>query len=118
MVRAAMWHRVELFALEKEQQLEELDVADGWDQDRWADALDDFFDTYDHVVIEDRARSPRLLRIEEESRQWRVTQTVMDPDENNDFVLQAIVDLEETDDAGELVLHMEYAGDLAKAPWR
>ncbi len=118
MVRAAMWHRVELFALEKEQQLEELDGADGWDQDRWADALDDFFDTYDHVVIEDRARSPRLLRIEEESRQWRVTQTVMDPDENNDFVLQAIVDLEETDDAGELVVHMEYAGDLATAPWR
>ena len=118
MIRGAMWNRVELFALEKEKQLEELDGASGWDQDRWADALDDFFDAYDHVVIDARARDPKLLRIHEESRRWIVTQTLMDPDENDDFVMQAIVDLDATDEAGELVLAMEHVGDLTDAPWR
>lgn len=118
MVRAAMWQRVEHVAMEREEQLAALDEHAGWDQARWADALDDYYDTYDHVVIEDRARSPRLLRITEESRRWIVTQTLMDPEENNDWVLQAVIDLDAVDDAGELVLAMEYAGDLAGAPWR
>lgn len=118
MVRAAMWNRIELFAMEKERELEELDDASGWDQARWAQALDDFFDAYDHVVIEPRARDPKLLRIHEESRRWIVTQTVMDPDENDDFVMQAIVDLDATDEAGELVMAMEHVGDLTAAPWR
>ena len=118
MIRQAMWQRVEDFAFEREEILAQRDGDAGFGLDEWADALDDFFDAYDHVVIEDRARSPKLLRIIKEPAQWIVTQTVMDPDENNDFVLQAIVDLEQTDETGELVLRMEYVGDIAQAPWR
>lgn len=118
MVRAAMWQRVEDIAMEREENLARLDWEAGWDQERWAEALDDYYDTYDHVVIEDKARSPRLLRITEESRRWIVTQTVMDPEENNDWVIQGVVDLDAVDEAGELVFTMEYAGDLAHAPWR
>ncbi|MDO5646026.1 MAG: DUF3516 domain-containing protein [Dermabacter sp.] len=118
MVRAAMWRRVEDFAFEREERLGALDGADGFTTERWADAMDEFYDAYDHVVTEDRARLPRYLRIEQESTRWLVSQIVMDPEENNDFVIQAVVDLKATDEAGELVLAVEYVGDVAKAPWR
>ncbi|MCT1557316.1 DUF3516 domain-containing protein [Helcobacillus massiliensis] len=117
MIRQAMWRRVEDFAFEREEDLGQLG-DDDWDADRWGEAMDEFYDLYDHVVIEPQARDPRLLRITKESKQWLITQTVMDPDENNDFVLQAVLDVDASDEAGELALSMEYAGDIAKAPWR
>lgn len=118
MVRAAMWRRVEDFAFEREEQLGELDGASGWDADRWGEAMDDFYDAHDHVVIEDRARAHQYLRIEQESKRWLVTQTIVDPEGDHDFVMQAIVDLEQTDEEGELALTLEYVGDIVKAPWR
>lgn len=118
MVRAAMWRRVEHFAFEREERLGELDGAAGWDTDRWADAMDDYYDAHDHVVVDDDARRPSNLRIEQESKRWLVTQTLVDPEGDRDFVMQAIVDLEETDDTGELSLTIEYVGDIVKGPWR
>ncbi len=118
MVRAAMWRRVEDFAFEREEQLGELDGESGWTADRWGEAMDDFYDAHDHVVIEDFARKSEYLRIERESRRWLVTQTIVDPEGDNDFVMQATVDLEQTDEEGELALTLEYVGDLVKAPWR
>ncbi len=118
MVRAAMWRRVEDFAFEREEQLGELDGESGWNADRWGEAMDDFYDAHDHVVIEDYARKSQYLRLEQESKRWLVTQTIVDPEGDNDFVMQATVDLEQTDEDGELALTLEYVGDLVKAPWR
>ena len=117
MVRAAMWRRVEDFAFEREEQLGDLDGESGWNADRWGEAMDDFYDAHDHVVIEDRARARQYLRLEQESKRWLVTQTIVDPEGDHDFVMQAIVDLERTDEEGELALTLEYVGDIVKAPW-
>ncbi|MFC7374775.1 MULTISPECIES: DEAD/DEAH box helicase [unclassified Brachybacterium] len=113
MVRAAMWQRVEHFAFEREQRLGELDGASGWDRPRWAEAMDEYYDTYDHVGIDGPARSPQLLQITEESKVWRIRQVLDDPDHNHDWGIEAELDLEATDEAGEPVLEITHVGDIA-----
>ena len=112
MVRSAMWQRVEHFAFEREARLAELDGASGWDRKAWAEAMDDYYDTYDHVGIDGPARSPQLLQITEESKVWRIRQVVDDPDHNRDWGIEAELDLEATDEAGEPVLAITHVGEL------
>ncbi len=113
MIRAAMWQRVEHFAFEREQRLGELDGEEGWDRPRWAEAMDAYYDTYDHVGIDGAARSPQLLQITEESKLWRIRQVLDDPDRNHDWAIEAELDLEATDEAGEPVLAITHVGDIA-----
>ncbi|MEE1649788.1 DUF3516 domain-containing protein [Brachybacterium sp. J144] len=113
MVRAAMWQRVEHFAFEREQRLAELDGASGWDRAAWAEAMDAYYDTYDHVGIDAPARSPKLLQITEESRRWEIRQVLDDPDGNHDWAIEAELDLEATDEAGEPVLAITHVGDMS-----
>lgn len=112
MVRSAMWQRVEHFAFEREARLAELDGASGWDRKAWAEAMDDYYDTYDHVGIDGAARSPQLLQITEESKVWRIRQVLDDPDHNRDWGIEAELDLEATDEAGEPVLAITHVGEL------
>ncbi|MCT1431606.1 DUF3516 domain-containing protein [Brachybacterium muris] len=112
MVRSAMWQRVEHFAFEREARLAELDGASGWDRKAWAEAMDDYYDTYDHVGIDGPARSPQLLQITEESKVWRIRQVLDDPDHNRDWGIEAELDLEATDEAGEPVLAITHVGEL------
>src|SRR3954468_21179778 len=72
LVRNAMFRRVELAALEKYYELGELDAEDGWDADRWADALDAYFEEHDEIQTGPDARGPKLLQIEQEPEVWRV----------------------------------------------
>ncbi|HIY24156.1 MAG TPA: DUF3516 domain-containing protein [Candidatus Brachybacterium merdigallinarum] len=113
MVRAAMWQRVEHFAFEREQRLAELDAGSGWDRRAWADAMDAYFDAYDDVGIDGPARSPQLLQITEESKIWRIRQVLDDPDRNHDWAIEAELDLEATDEAGEPVLTITHVGDIS-----
>lgn len=112
MVRAAMWQRVEHFAFEREERLAELDGASGWDRARWAEAMDAYYDTYDHVGIDGSARSPRHLQITEESKLWRIRQVLEDPEGNHDWAIEAELDLEATDEAGEPVLAITRVGEI------
>lgn len=114
MVRAAMWRRVEHFAFEREARLAELDGASGWDRARWATAMDAYYDTYDNVGIDGLARSPQLLQITEESKVWRIRQALDDPEGNHDWGIEAELDLEATDEAGEPVLAITHVGPLGE----
>ncbi|MGP9693230.1 DEAD/DEAH box helicase [Brachybacterium sp. AOP25-B2-12] len=114
MVRAAMWQRVEHFAFEREARLAELDGASGWDRARWATAMDAYYDTYDNVGIDGLARSPQLLQITEESKVWRIRQALDDPEGNHDWGIEAELDLEATDEAGEPVLAITHVGPLGE----
>src|SRR5699024_4339581 len=111
--RAARWQRVEQVAFEREQRLAELDGASGWDRSRWAQAMDEYYDAYDDVGIDGPARSPQLLQITEESRIWRIRQVLADPVGNHDWAIEAELDLEATDEAGEPVLAITHVGDIA-----
>ncbi|HEX7351800.1 DEAD/DEAH box helicase [Brachybacterium sp.] len=113
MVRAAMWQRIEHFAFEREARLAELDGSSGWDRSRWAAAMDDYYDTYDHVGIDGPARSPQLLQITEESKVWRIRQAFADPEGHHDWAIEAELDLEATDEAGEPVLSITHVGEAS-----
>jgi hypothetical protein len=48
-----------------------------------------------------------MLIVEEEGRTWRVHQILGDPAGDHDWRIRAVVDLDATDAAGELVWKME-----------
>ncbi|MET0525584.1 MAG: DUF3516 domain-containing protein [Nocardioides sp.] len=126
MVRNAMWRRVDLVARDDLDGLMALEraAADRTDPPRevamtrstWDAAIEDYYAAHDEVLTDADARGPDLLRIEaaegtpvgaEEdvtARLWRVTQTIADPEGHRDWVIEAVADLDASDEAGELVL--------------
>jgi superfamily II RNA helicase len=118
LVRNAMFRRVELAALERYDDLAELDSADGWDADRWADALDAYFAEHDEIRTGPDARGPKLLQIEQEAsgaagrsqggetQLWRVRQVFDDPAGHRDWGIGAEVDLRASDEAGRAIIHV------------
>ncbi|WP_148616485.1 DEAD/DEAH box helicase [Nocardioides rubriscoriae] len=129
MVRNAMWRRVDLVARDDLDGLMRLerDAADRVDPPRavvmgrsaWDEAIGAYYAQHDTVLTDGDARGPELLRIEPETgtpvgvdadeddgttRLWRVVQTVPDPAGDRDWVIEALADLDASDDTGELVL--------------
>ena len=73
----------------------------------------DYFAEHDEIGTDADARGPAMLAIEREvtessdgepGRFWRVRQTLADPADDHDWVIEAQVDLDATDAVGELVL--------------
>lgn len=114
LVRNALFRRVELAALEKYHQLGELDAEAGWDADRWADAMDAYWDEYDDLGTGPDARGPKLLLIEEQPEHglWRVRQTFADPNGDHGWGLSAEVDLAASDEEGRAVIRLTDVGEL------
>lgn len=102
LVRNAMFRLVELCAIEKEDELEELapDVD-------WGAALDAYYADHEEIFTDADARGPALLRIEEESGLWKVRQTIKDPAGDGDWGIDAQVDLAASDEEGRAVLHVQ-----------
>ena len=106
MVRNAMFRRVQLAAADDPDALAELDSPhDGasFTADDWDDALGDYWDEHDDMGTTSASRSPALLSITELPDRWEVRQTIDDPEGNHDWYISAVVDLEASDEAGELV---------------
>ncbi|WP_111467189.1 DEAD/DEAH box helicase [Microbacterium suaedae] len=102
LVRNAMFRRVQLAALERDDELAALDP----DVD-WPAALDRYFDAHDDMLTGSAARAPQLCRIDEsDSHVWRVEQTIDDPAGDHDWRIRAEVDLDASAEEGEAVLHV------------
>ncbi|MCD0480958.1 RNA helicase [Streptacidiphilus sp. ASG 303] len=106
LVRNEMFRRVELAALERYHELGELDGEHGWDADRWADAMDAYWDEHDDLGTGPDARGPKLLLIEEERGLWRLRQVFDDPAGDHDWGISAEVDLAASDEAGHAVVRV------------
>ena len=125
MIRKAMWRRVELAARDDlsglyavEQASADLTDPPGevvMDRSAWDEALGAYWEEHSEILLDANARGPRHLAIEtdpdvttdrddEPGRWWHVRQTLADPDEHHDWVIEAQVDLDATDAVGELVL--------------
>ncbi|HEU0041454.1 MAG TPA: DUF3516 domain-containing protein, partial [Jiangellaceae bacterium] len=111
-VRNALFRRVELVARRNWWELGELDGADGWDADAWADALRPYFDEHADVGIDADARSADLLVITEHSDRWNVRQILDDPVGDHDWGFSAEVDLRASDAEGHAVIRITDAGQL------
>jgi hypothetical protein len=114
LVRNALFRRVELAALERYDQLGELDAESGWDADAWADAMDAYWDQYDDLGTGPDARGPKLLQIEEQPQHglWRVRQTFADPAGDHGWGVSAEVDLAASDEEGRAVIRLTDVGEL------
>ena len=106
MVRNAMFRRVELAALRRWAELGELDEAAGWDAERWAAAMEPYFEDHADLGTGPDARGPHLLLIEPEPRRWQVRQILDDPARDHDWGISAEVDLAASDAEGAAVVRV------------
>ncbi len=105
LVRNAMFRRVELASADDLDGLVALEPGGPMTRTRWDEALDRYWDEHDDLPTDADARGPSLLVITEEGRTWHVRQIVDDPDGDHDWSITARIDLDECEDAGELVVH-------------
>ncbi len=106
LVRNALWRRVRLIASDNARELGELDAEWGWREQRWKQALDDFYDAHEDVIVDDTARRWDYLAIdvadELRGHVWHVRQTLCDTEDDHDFFIAADVDLDATQETGEV----------------
>ncbi|WP_405718875.1 DUF3516 domain-containing protein [Streptomyces sp. NBC_01537] len=117
LVRNAMFRRVELAALDRFQELAEMEESGSgsrWDADAWAEAMDAYWDEYDDLGTGPDARGPKLLQIEEQpaNRLWRVRQVFADPNDDHGWGISAEVDLDASDEEGRAVVRVTDVGEL------
>ncbi|WP_345544546.1 DEAD/DEAH box helicase [Microbacterium jejuense] len=105
LVRNELFRRVQLAALQRDDELVELDP----DVD-WPAALDAYFDDHDEILTGGAARSPRLVTVDESDAAatglWRVEQTIDDPAGDHDWRIRGVIDLEASEEAGTAVLRV------------
>jgi superfamily II RNA helicase len=112
LVRNALFRRVTLAALEKYDELGELDAADGWNAAAWEDALEEYFEEHDEIGTGPDARGPAMLIIDEGTTAWTVRQIFADPAGDHDWGISATVDLAASDADGTAVIHITDVGQL------
>ncbi|MES2172065.1 MAG: DUF3516 domain-containing protein [Actinomycetota bacterium] len=110
LVRNELFRRVQLADLGDYEQLGELDAAAGFDADRWADAMDAYFDMHGSLGTGGDARSSAMLDIRESSAEWTVRQVFDDPAGDHDWGISATVDLAESDAEGVAVVRVTAVG--------
>ncbi|WP_227981012.1 DEAD/DEAH box helicase [Nocardia spumae] len=98
MVRNSMFRRIELAARRRWDDLDDLGDGPDWEHD-----LAPYFDEYDVIGTGPQARGPALFGVEIESGYWRVRQVLDDPAGDHGWSIDAVVDLAESDAAGEVV---------------
>ena len=105
LVRNELFRRVRLAALQKDDELAELDP--GVD---WSSALDAYFDEHDEMLTGGPARSPRLVSIDETdaaaSGVWRIEQTIDDPAGDHDWRIRGEVDLAASEEEGAAIVRI------------
>ncbi len=102
LVRNELFRRVQLAALQRDDDLAALDpdVA-------WSEALDAYFEDHDAILTGGPARSPALCVIDESDAAtgiWHVEQTIDDPEGDHDWRIRADVDLEASAEEGSAVV--------------
>jgi superfamily II RNA helicase len=79
-----------------------------WNRQRVEGLLDAYFSGHERIRLDPEARAAKHTTIsEEEPRHWLVEQTLVDPEELNDWSLKITLDLDRFDAAGSVVLVLE-----------
>ncbi|GAB2448472.1 superfamily II RNA helicase [Conyzicola lurida] len=112
LVRNELFRRVQLAALDKYEELGELDAASGFTADAWGDAMDAYWDVHDALGTDADARSSAMLIVDEGATQWTVRQIFADPSGDHDWGISATVDLEESAELGVAVVKVTAVGRL------
>ena len=106
LVRNALIRRVTLAQRDDAKTLGELDAEWGFGEGRWRRALDAFYDAHEDVLLDAHARSTAFFSVDDSDERathvWHVHQVFSDTDEDHDFGIMADVDLDATQEAGEV----------------
>jgi hypothetical protein len=111
LVRNALFHRVQLAARRRYDELGTLDTEAGWTTEAWHEALEPYYELHDEIGTGPDARGPALLIIEELPDRWTVRQIFDDPAHDHDWGIVAEVDLAASDRAGEACIHTTFVGN-------
>ncbi|MGA4507758.1 DEAD/DEAH box helicase [Propionibacteriaceae bacterium G1746] len=114
MVKNAMWQRVSLAAADNVDALEALEPGNkAFTGDDWDEALGEYWDEHDEMLLDADARSASRLLIDRTNpRVWVVRQIISDPEGNHDWQVHAVVDLDASDEAEALVMRTKAFGRL------
>ncbi len=107
LVRNAMWRRIRLAALQRDDELSALDP----DVD-WPAALDGYYADHDSLGTGPDARGPARLIIREGPGSWTVRQIFDDPAGHHDWGIDAEVDLAASAESGDAVVRVLSVGRL------
>ena len=101
LVRNELWRRVQLAALQRDDELVALDPEAGWPE-----ALDAYFDEHDAIGTGPDARSAARVLITEGASTWTVRQILDDPAGDHDWGISAEVDLAASAEQGVAVVRV------------
>ena len=99
LVRNELWRRVQLAALQRDDELVALDSDAGW-----PDALDAYYDEHDSIGTGPDARGAARILVTKHADRWEVRQIIDDPAGNHDWGIDATVDLGVSRDEGVAVV--------------
>ncbi|MDF7664931.1 DEAD/DEAH box helicase [Bifidobacterium sp. ESL0745] len=107
LIRNAMFRRIQLMDQDRPEELGALDKDWSYGVHEWEDALDDYYDEHEYVGIDQKARSGDLFilddRNEAKEHTWKVRQIIDDSDGDHDWAITGTVDLDATQESGEVV---------------
>ena len=107
LVRNALFSRVRMAAHRDAAGLGEADGDWGFGERAWMQALDEYYEEHEEILLDADARSKSYLMLdeadEEELRVWHVRQIFHDEAGDNDFVIVADVDLDATQEGDGVV---------------
>lgn len=122
MIRTAMFRRIELASRDRWQQLGALETASAaladpplpvmMDAKAWDEALASYWEQYEEIGIDAKARGPELFRIDKQPERWFVTQVIDDPHAHHDWRILAEVDLAASDAAGTAIVRALECGEF------
>ncbi|MCI2186494.1 DEAD/DEAH box helicase [Bifidobacterium tibiigranuli] len=117
LIRNAVFRRVQLMDLDKPAELGALDKDWGYNVHEWEDTLDDYYDQHEYVGIDAKARSGELFILddahERDEHTWKVRQIIDDSDGDHDWAITGTVDLDATQEGGEVVFVDYHVGPVA-----
>ncbi|WP_302717538.1 RNA helicase [uncultured Senegalimassilia sp.] len=117
LVRNALFSRVRMAAHRDIVGLGEADGEWSFGERAWAQALDEYYEAHEEILLDADARSKAYLILneadEEEAHVWHVRQIFHDEDGDNDFAIAADVDLDATQ-AGDGVVFKDYRVGFAE----
>lgn len=122
LVRNALFQRVRLLVRDDAAALGDLDSAWGFTRLRWQQVLDSFYDAHEDALLDADARSAAYFELDDSDEKtahtWHVHQIILDTDHDCDFGIWADVDLDATQEQGEVIFtHLE-AGEVTQVMQR
>lgn len=107
LVRNALFARVRLASMQRVAELGRMDADWGFSERRWKEALEAYFEEHAEIAVDADARSTAYFAVDEspekERHAWRVRQIFSDPEGDHDFAIAAEVDIDATQETGEVV---------------